>query len=239
MEKEMPGSFPDPGESEDAMTMAFTLINARPSPFGRKVAIALREKGLAYTVQYDVPWGEGTCTPQYSPLEQLPILITEAGENVYDSAYILDWLEAKYPAPALLPDDVDARLEAGRRRLLGERLMEVAQSLIFELTRPQPSGPWVDRQTRKIKGGLAALETMYALADRQAAPLDLGDIAAATTLLGVEFAIASGLSAEVPVLAWRGAYPALTARIAALETRSSFTETAPALMDVNLQAVVS
>lgn len=239
MKKDMPGSCVDPGESEDAMTMAFTLINARPSPFGRKVAIALREKGLAYSVHYDVPWGEGTCTPQYSPLEQLPILVTEAGENVYDSAYILDWLEEKYPAPALLPDDVDARLEAGRRRLLGERLMEVAQSLIFELTRPQPSGPWVDRQTRKIKGGLAALEAMYTPADRQEAPLDLGDIAVATTLLGVEFAIASGLSPEVPVLAWRDVYPALTTRIAALEIRSSFTETAPALMDVNLQAVVS
>lgn len=221
------------------MTMTFTLINARPSPFGRKVAIALREKGLAYTVQYDVPWGEGTCTPQYSPLEQLPILITEAGENIYDSAYILDWLEAKFPAPALLPGAVDERLEAGRRRLLGERLMEVAQSLIFELTRPQPSGPWVDRQARKIKGGLAALEAMFAPAARQQAPLDLGDIAVATTLLGVEFAIASGLSPEVPVLAWRGAYPALTARIESLESRSSFSETAPALMDVNLQAVVA
>ncbi|MEI6640877.1 MAG: glutathione S-transferase N-terminal domain-containing protein [Novosphingobium sp.] len=219
--------------------MAFTLINARPSPFGRKVAIALREKGLAYAVLYDVPWGEGTCTPQYSPLEQLPILITEAGENIYDSAYILDWLEAKYPSPALLPEGVDARLEAGRRRLLGERLMEIAQSLIFELTRPQPSDPWVDRQTRKINGGLAALEAMYTPADRQAAPLDLGDLAVATTLLGVEFAIASGLSPEVPVLAWRGAYPALTSRIAALEIRPSFTDTAPALMDVNLQAVVA
>lgn len=219
--------------------MAFTLINARPSPFGRKVAIALREKGLAYTVQYDVPWGEGTCTPQYSPLEQLPILITETGENIYDSAYILDWLEAKFPAPALLPEGVDARLEAGHRRLLGERLMEVAQSLIFELTRPQPSGPWVDRQTRKIKGGLAALEELYTPAARQDGPLDLGDIAVATTLLGVEFAIASGLSPEVPVLAWRGAYPALTARIAALESRPSFTATAPALMDVNLQSVVA
>lgn len=221
------------------MTMAFTLINARPSPFGRKVAIALREKGLDYTVQYDVPWGEGTCTPQFSPLEQLPILITEAGENIYDSAYILDWVEAKYPDPPLLPRDVDRRLEAGRRRLLGERLMEVAQSLIFELTRPQPSGPWIDRQTRKVRGGLAALEAIYGSAERQVAPLDLGDIAVATTLLGVEFAIASGLSPEVPVLAWRDAYPALTARIAALEVRPSFTETAPALMDVNLQAVVA
>ncbi len=33
--------------------MAFTLINARPSPYGRKVAILLKEKGLDFEVQYD------------------------------------------------------------------------------------------------------------------------------------------------------------------------------------------
>ena len=83
--------------------MAFTLVNARPSPFGRKVAIVLVEKGLPYEVDYDLPWGEGTRTPEFSPLEQLPILVTEAGEHIYDSAYIVDWLEQRYPQPALLP----------------------------------------------------------------------------------------------------------------------------------------
>jgi glutathione S-transferase len=218
--------------------MAFTLINARPSPFGRKVAIALHEKALPFDVQYDVPWGEGTCTPQYSPLEQLPILITEAGEHIYDSVYILDWLEARFPEPALLPAGVDARLEAGKRRLLGERLMEVAQSLIFELQRAQPSQPWVDRQSRKVVGALAELERMHAQQGRASEALDLGDIAVATTLLGIEFAVASGLSPAVPVLAWRGSCPALAARVDALEQRPSFAATVPALMDVNLQAVV-
>lgn len=219
--------------------MAYVLINARPSPFGRKVAISLLEKGLDYNVQYDVPWGEGTCTPQYSPLEQLPILITAAGENIYDSAYILDWLEARHPVPALLPDGVSARLEVGKRRLLGERLMEVAQSLIFELQRPQPSNHWVERQTRKVAGAMAELERIHVESALQSPPLDLGDLAVATTLLGIEFAVTSGLSPDVPVLRWRGLYPALTAHIAELEKRPSFTATAPALMDVNLQAVVA
>ena len=72
--------------------MSFTLINARPSPFGRKVAIALIEKDIEYAVRYDLPWGGETCTPKYSPLEQLPILIDEKGESIYDSTYILEWL---------------------------------------------------------------------------------------------------------------------------------------------------
>ena len=220
--------------------MAFTLINARPSPFGRKVGIVLREKGLAYDVQYDVPWGNQTCTPQYSPLEQLPILITEQGEYVYDSAYILDWLEARFPTPALLPENVDARLDALKRRMLGERLMEVAQALIFELLRPEPSTPWVERQSRKVQGALAELDRLYTYhASQTALGLDLGDIAVATTMLGIEFALSSGLSPDVAILHWRGGHPALANAIAMLETRPSFAATMPQMMDVNLQATVA
>lgn len=223
--------------------MTFTLINARPSPFGRKVAIALREKGIAYDVQYDVPWGEQTCTPQYSPLEQLPILISEQGEYIYDSAFILDWLEIRYPEPALLPSDAGARLDALKRRLLGERLMEVMQALVFEILRPEPSEPWVQRQSRKVQGALAELERLYGERASQieaaTVALDQGDIAVGTTLLGIEFALASGLSPDIAILHWRAACPALARAIGILENRASFVETAPKMMDVALKAVVA
>lgn len=220
--------------------MAFTLINARPSPFGRKVAIVLREKGLSYDVHYDVPWGDATCTPEFSPLEQLPILITEGKEHIYDSAYILDWLEARYPQPALLPANLDARLAAQKRRLLGERLLEVAQALVFEVLRPEPSTPWVDRQSRKVVGALAELERIYdAPIERAGLDLDLGDIAVSTTLLGLEFALISGLSPDIPVLRWRDTCPALVSLVTAIETRPSFVATMPQMMDVNLQANVA
>src|SRR3546814_425550 len=110
--------------------MVFTLINARLSPYGRKVAILLKEKGLDFEVQYDKPWNEGTCTPHYSPVEQLPILITEQDERIYDSPYIVEWIETRYPQPPLLPADVDARLEARKRQMLGERLLDFAGNLI-------------------------------------------------------------------------------------------------------------
>lgn len=220
--------------------MPYSLINARPSPFGRKVAIALIEKGIPFDVRYDVPWGSETCTPQYSPLEQLPILISQTHEPIYDSAYIVDWLEARFPQPALLPTDLDARLNAMKRRMLGERLMEIAQSLIFELVRPEPSQPWVDRQTRKIEGGLRELELLYQLRAADTVPdLDLGDIAVATTLLGIEFALTSGLSPDIAVLRWRERHPALDSAVSALERRPSFAKTKPQMMDVDLHATVA
>jgi glutathione S-transferase len=219
--------------------MSFTLINARPSPFGRKVAIAMIEKGLAYEVRYDVPWGNQTCTPEFSPLQQLPILITEQGENIYDSTYILEWLEARYPSPPLLPNNVDQRLAAKKRQLLGERLMEVAQSLIFEKHRPDPSSAWIERQTRKILGAYTELERLQAEPRATAnASIDLGDIAIGTTLLLFEFVVAVGLSPEIDALRWRGRYAALTQFLSALEKRASFVATVPQPMDVDLQATV-
>ncbi|WP_156679316.1 glutathione S-transferase N-terminal domain-containing protein [Sphingomonas profundi] len=220
--------------------MAYTLINARPSPFGRKVAIVLHEKHIVFDVHYDVPWGDRTCTPEYSPLEQLPILVTDEKEVVYDSSYIVEWLEARFPEPALLPSALPARLAALKRQMLGERLMEVAQSLIFELHRPDPSAAWVDRQTRKVRGALAELERLYGLRARAADNgLDLGDIAVATTLLGIEFAVESGLSPNVTALLWRRSHAALGEAVSALEARPSFAETRPQMMDVNLQATVA
>jgi len=220
--------------------VAYKLINARPSPFGRKVEISMREKSIEYEVQYDVPWGENTCTPQYSPLEQLPILITEKGENVYDSGHIINWLETYHPSPALLPEDRDARIAVQTRRLLGERLMEIAQSLMFELFRPQPSTAWVDRQTRKVRGGLDELEKLYGEYTVQTEiGVDLGDLAVGTTLLGLEFGLESGLAPEAPVLHWRESYPTLDEAVSRLELRPSFVATKPQMMDVNLGATVS
>lgn len=220
--------------------MAYTLINAKPSPYGRKVAIVMLEKGISFDVRYDVPWGDQTCTPDYSPLQQLPILITEQNEYIYDSAYILDWLEARFPEPALLPVDLDARLDALKRRMLGERLMEVAQALVFELHRPEPSMPWVERQSRKVQGALTELERLYGdHAGHDGPDMDLGDIAVATTLLGIEFAVKSGLSPLAAVLQWRESHPALDSAVAAFALRPSFLATMPQMMDVNLQATVA
>ncbi|MDP3674705.1 MAG: glutathione S-transferase N-terminal domain-containing protein [Novosphingobium sp.] len=216
--------------------MNYTLINARPSPYGRKVAIALIEKGISYDVQYDVPWSGGTCTPEYSPLEQLPILVSAADERIYDSTYILDWLEKRHPEPALLPGDVDGLLFEKRLQMLGERLMEIAQTLVFELQRENPSESWIARQTRKIRGGLDELERL--IGDRHVGdhhPISLGDIAVGTTLLIWEYMVEAGFSPDHPAFHWRAGHANLSRYVMALDSRPSFRETRPQMMEVNLR----
>lgn len=219
--------------------MSFTLINARLSPFGRKVAISLIEKNLPYDVIYDVPWSAHTITPRYSPIQQLPILVDPSGEKVFDSSYILEWLELRFPEPNLLPRELEARLEARKRQMLGERMMDIVQNLIFESLREQPSQPWVERQTRKVYGSLAALDDLYSSSQRDVnRHLDLGDIAVCTSLEVFEFAVAVGHSPPLDAIVWRDRYPALTSMVAALESRPSFITTRPQDMDVDLSATV-
>lgn len=219
--------------------MSYTLINARPSPYGRKVGIALLEKGLEYTVEYDRPWHEGTATPHYSPIEQLPILITDRDGPIYDSPYILEWLEIRHPEPRLVPADADGHLETKKRQMLGERLLDFAGVLMFEANREHKSQPWIDRHERKVLGALAELDKVYTADKPNDLPVDLGDIAVVTTLDLFEFVVADGIVPDIAVLQWRGQFPALTALVERLDQRSSFKSTMPQHMEFRMADAVS
>ena len=218
----------------------YQLINARPSPYGRKVAIALHEKAVPFVTIFDLPWAAAVETRQHSPLEQLPILLVPGDEPIYDSSYILQWLEAHHPEPSLLPSGRDERLAALKLQTLGERLMEIAQAIIFETFRPQPSEQAIDRATRKIVRGLAEVERLVATGKPPSVegPIHLGQIALATTLLVWEFVVSEKMSPPIDAFVWRGRYPALSALVAALELRPSLVATRPQSMKVDIAAEV-
>lgn len=220
--------------------MTYNLINSKASPFGRKVAIALREKRIPYTVQYDIPWNEDSITSKYSPLAQLPILITETGEIIYESGYILEWLEARHPSPPLLPITTDERLEARKRQMLGECLQDFGGILMFELGRDHPSQAWFDRYEKKVINILALLEEMYSGSNSRKLPVDLGDISIVSTLDIFSYATSAESSIRiVDTLKWYGKYPALTQLSDDMNMRESFSATQPGHMDVDMKKVTS
>lgn len=215
----------------------YSLINAGPSPYGRKVAVALHEKGLPFETIFDLPWSDAVETRKHSPLEQLPILLVPGGEPVFDSCFILDWLEWVHPEIPLLPAKLADRIAARRLQVLGERLMEITQSIIFESHRAMPSDALLERQSRKIVSGLQAVDIM--LSNR---PLKndlhphLGDIALATSLLCWEFVVGEGISPALDIFTWRSRYPAITECVAKLERRPSFEHTHPRSMQIDIAA---
>ena len=71
------------------------------------------------------------------------------------------------------------------------------------------------------------------------ASIDLGDIAIGSTLLVVEFLIANGFVPALDVLKWQESNPNLVDYADALDQRSSFIATRPAMMDVDLKSVLA
>ncbi|MBV8093851.1 MAG: glutathione S-transferase N-terminal domain-containing protein [Acetobacteraceae bacterium] len=197
------------------------LISATPSPYARKVRIALEEKGIAFELITEIPWNEDTTLPEYNPLEKLPVLIADDGTAVYESSYILEWLERKYPHPPLLPPDDDGILAAKRYQVLADGICDAVVLLFFERQRgEQSSAPWIARQMRKVEGGTAAIA--QSLGDAEFAvrnQFGLADIAMGSAL--------GYMRLRLPEFDFRNRCPNLAWYQDRLEERPSFKATVP------------
>jgi glutathione S-transferase len=221
------------------------LINNGPSPFGRKVMVALHEKNIPFDTEWDIPWHEDTTVGSHNPLEQLPILVTETGETVYESSYILEWLEARYPDPPLVPSNPEHRLQMGFYRVLGVGIMDAIVRTNFELAKPaeHQSEAWIARHIRKINGGLGELEKR--IGDREfvvGKEFSLGDVEVGCVLGHLDFVAANVpplqefFAAQVP---WHDNCPGLTRYTAMLEERPSFKASTPFMVEINFADVIA
>lgn len=219
--------------------MAYTLISATPSPYARKVRITLAEKTIPFKLQTEVPWDSTTQTPQYNPLEKLPVLIPANGAKpVYESHFILDWIEAKHPDPPMLPKDTDDRLFAKQVEVIADgkkphqekyssilTVAGICDALVlcfFEKQREQPSEPWRARQMRKVEGGLQALASFVDQSDGKfliGGKLTLADVAAGSVL--------GYMAVRWPDHPWMSQYPQLKKYWEGLDQRESFAATRP------------
>jgi glutathione S-transferase len=82
-----------------------TLHGVNASPFVRKVRIALKEKGIDYTLNPVMPMGVSDDFKKMSPLGKIPVYTPKEGLNIPDSSVIIAYLERTKPQPALYPSD--------------------------------------------------------------------------------------------------------------------------------------
>lgn len=83
-----------------------TLYHEPISPNSRRVWITLLEKKLDFEL-VEVELGGEQFKPDFlalNPFHHIPVLVDD-GFNIVESLAILDYLEAKYPTPAMLPQD--------------------------------------------------------------------------------------------------------------------------------------
>ena len=65
------------------------------------------------------------------------MLCLDDGTTVYDSSYILEYLEIKHPDPPLFPSDADQRLAARRLEVLADGICDAVVLAFFETLRPE------------------------------------------------------------------------------------------------------
>lgn len=81
------------------------LYGALLSPFVRKVRVVLSEKQVEYKMIPQNPFDKSESFLQISPLGRIPALEDESGRHLADSSVIAEYLEERFPNPALFPKD--------------------------------------------------------------------------------------------------------------------------------------
>ncbi len=191
------------------------LYNDATSPFGRKVMIAAIERGLPVTEEF-VDLGAAEHIDRFNPLRQIPVLVTAAGQGVYDSDTILHYFDELGLVPPLVPPD--RRVETLTRCSLANGLMEATLTRLLETRKaPESRSPaFIELREARIARVVAALEGQC---ERFAGgPIAADQITVATALGYLDFRYSRD---------WRTGAPRLAAWYETMAARPSFVETAP------------
>jgi len=182
------------------------LLYQTHSPFARKVLVFAHEAGLAG--QIEVIHHETSPTLRndevfaLKPLGKVPVLITGAGEVVFDSRVICTHLDRFHPGSGLFPEDDHDLIASLRLEALADGLSDAGILVRWEAVR-RPEAlrhrPFLDGQTTKLVEGYDYLEQHISLDDR----ITVGQIALATSLSWLEFRGLASFRENHPMLsAW-------------------------------------
>jgi glutathione S-transferase len=190
------------------------LRSAAPSPFGRKVQIALSVLG------FDDVKIEPTDTMDprdpvraQNPLGKIPVLIGEDGIAYYDSRVILEYLDERAGGGKIIPPEFGQRFAALRLQALCDGLIDASILTVYEgrWRPPERHEPkWLDHQAGKVTRALASLEAAPPPLDPAPALPNVGQIALACAL-GYRDLRFSG--------DWRADHPRLVAWLDGFATR--------------------
>ena len=87
------------------------IVGSYLSPYVRKVLVVLDRKGVPYEIDPIVPFFGDQRFSSASPIRRVPVLIDDR-VTLPDSSVICQYLEERWPEPALYPRDVAERAQA-------------------------------------------------------------------------------------------------------------------------------
>ena len=201
------------------------LLGSKTSPYVRKVRIVMLEKKLDYVFVPEDVWSAQTTITETNPLGKVPCLIMEAGEALFDSRVIVEYLDTLSPVGKLIPAVGRERAEIKTWEALADGVLDAAILARLEATwvgrsPAERSQAWIDRQLGKIYTSLKAMSK--GLGDKPYCAgihLSLADVAVGCALSYMDF--------RFPQINWRSDYPNLQKLLDKLMLRPSFAETRP------------
>ena len=201
------------------------LLGSKTSPYVRKVRIVMLEKKLDYVFVPEDVWSAQTTITETNPLGKVPCLIMEAGEALFDSRVIVEYLDTLSPVGKLIPAVGRERAEIKTWEALADGVLDAAIVARLEATwvgrsPAERSQAWIDRQLGKIHTSLKAMSK--GLGDKPYCAgihLSLADVAVGCALSYMDF--------RFPQINWRSDYPNLQKLLDKLMLRPSFAETRP------------
>jgi len=199
------------------------LFFAALSPFVRKVRVAAMELGLdkkieLVTVQ-TTPVAMSAELAKVNPLGKLPALVTDDNDLIFDSAVIVEYLDALAGGGKILPAKGAERWRVKRTEALADGMADAAILVRYEtFLRPaEKQWPdWIAGQKRKVTQALDALEGQAWLFDDK---LDVGKIAVGCAL--------GYLDLRFGEMGWRKTCPTLGRWYDAFAQRPSMQATKP------------
>ena len=88
-----------------------SIVGSYVSPYVRKVLVCLDLKGIGYEIDPIIPFMGDERFSKLSPIRRIPVLVDDR-VTLCDSSVICQYLEERYPKPALYPTDIADRARA-------------------------------------------------------------------------------------------------------------------------------
>ena len=189
------------------------LLNGPNTPFGRMALVTALELGI--TVENRViAVGSAAFLDSINPLRQIPTLLRDEGDALYDSRVICGYFASLTPQSGLIPPDIEVAV----RWALVVGLMEAGVTRQMERIRPQAqqSPEVIAGCERRIANAIARLET-----EADAVCADFARIDRLATAVALEY-----IDFRYPH-AWRADAPRLAGWLAAVTDRPSMATTRP------------
>ncbi|MGI9385346.1 MAG: glutathione S-transferase family protein [Methyloligellaceae bacterium] len=150
--------------TDTAANGRLTLVGWYRSPYARRVAITMRHYGLDYDHRPITAWDRFDDVAAVNPIVKVPVLITEDGQAIPESAAILDYLDCRVgPGRALTPPPGPLRDDVRRIVAVATAVIDKARELRYEVhLRPETLryDAFVDRWCGQISSAIAALDAL-------------------------------------------------------------------------------